>query len=42
MLPDEQTEMERLYRLIQVEKDHKKFGELIDQSNFLLKRKEVV
>ena len=38
--PEENTEMERLCRLIQEEKDHKKFVDLIDQLNSLLTHKE--
>ena len=40
MTPEENTEMERLCRLIQEEKDHKKFVDLIDQLNSLLTHKE--
>jgi hypothetical protein len=40
MTPEERVEMERLVRLIQDEKDHGKFIELIMQLNELLDRKE--
>ena len=41
MTPEERLEMERLVRLIQDEKDHQKFTELISQLNKLLERKEL-
>ena len=40
MTPEERAEVERLVRLIQEEKDHVKFLELITQLNDLLDRKE--
>ena len=40
MTPEERTKMEELIRLIQDEKDHTKFTELISQLNTLLERKE--
>jgi hypothetical protein len=40
ILPEEQAEMDRLCRLIQDEKDHKKFSDLIDQLTLLFKRRE--
>lgn len=40
MAPEEKQQMESLCKQIQVEKDPKKFGELIQQLNELLERKE--
>jgi hypothetical protein len=40
MTPEERAEMGRLVRLIQDEKDHGKFIELMSQLNALLDRKE--
>jgi hypothetical protein len=39
MTPDEQAEMNRLCRLIQVEKESKKFDQLVSQLNELLEGK---
>jgi len=36
MTPEEQTRLKQLVQQIQVEKDHKRFGELVDQLNALL------
>jgi hypothetical protein len=40
MTPEERKEMNRLCLLIQDEKDHRKFTELIAQLNALLEKKE--
>lgn len=40
MTPEERTEMERLVRLIQQEKDPTRFTQLIVQLNALLDRKQ--
>ena len=40
MTAEERAEMQRLCRLIEEEKDHKKFSDLIDQLNSLLSHKE--
>jgi hypothetical protein len=40
MTPEETKRMDELVRQIQVEQDHHKFGELIDQLNKLLAEKE--